>query len=78
MFPSGGTFLQTLLSANAVPPSSIWAIVRSDAQAESLKPLGVNTAQIALTDDAKIKRAVLSNDSEYSVHLISRPITDNT
>ncbi|KAJ0426821.1 hypothetical protein BJY00DRAFT_271035 [Aspergillus carlsbadensis] len=67
----GGTLLRTLLSANLVPPSSIWAIVRSDAQAESLKPLGVNTTQIALTDDVEIKQVILDNSIDIVIHTVS-------
>jgi hypothetical protein len=54
-----------------VPPSSIWAIVRSDAQAESLKPLQVNAVQVALTDEGGIQRAILDNGSTYSFDLFN-------
>lgn len=64
---SGGSVLNSLLSANVIPPLNMWAIVRSDAQAEKLKALGVNTSQVSLADDDKIRRVVIENNSEYSV-----------
>jgi hypothetical protein len=68
-FPSGGTLLRALVSARVVPPSSIWAIVRSDTQAESVEHLQVNAVQVALTNEGGIQRAILDNGSTYSFYL---------
>jgi hypothetical protein len=54
-----------------VPPSSIWAIVRSDTQAESLKHLQVNAVQVALNDESAISQAILDNGSTYSFDLFN-------
>jgi uncharacterized protein YbjT (DUF2867 family) len=65
----GGTLLRALVSARVVPPSSIWAIVRSDTQAESVEHLQVNAVQVALTDEGGIQRAILDNGSTNSFYL---------
>ncbi|KAL4863036.1 hypothetical protein BDV12DRAFT_202464 [Aspergillus spectabilis] len=67
----GGTVLRSLLSANVIPPLNIWAIVRSDAQAESLRPLYVNIAQVSLTDNEAVKALVIDNNIEIVIHTAS-------
>ncbi|KAL2813003.1 hypothetical protein BJX63DRAFT_432291 [Aspergillus granulosus] len=66
----GGSLLRSLLSAN-VPPSSICTIVRSSAQAESLKPLKVKTVQASLTDEDAIRSVVLDNAVDIVIHTVS-------
>ncbi|KAL3462185.1 hypothetical protein BJX64DRAFT_288519 [Aspergillus heterothallicus] len=66
----GGSVLRSLLSAK-VPPSKIWAIVRSDAQADSLEPLGVNVIQAALTEADAVARIVLDNGIDLIIHTVS-------
>ncbi|KAL2783365.1 hypothetical protein BJX66DRAFT_131247 [Aspergillus keveii] len=67
----GGTLLRALVSARVVPPSSIWAIVRSDTQAESVEHLQVNAVQVALTDEGGIQRAILDNGIDIVIHTVS-------
>ncbi|KAL2856491.1 hypothetical protein BJY01DRAFT_203452 [Aspergillus pseudoustus] len=66
----GGSVLRSLFAAN-IQPASIWAIVRSEAQADSLRPLQVNTVQAGLTDEDAVKKVVLNNSIDIVIHTVS-------
>ncbi|KAF9871464.1 hypothetical protein CkaCkLH20_11111 [Colletotrichum karsti] len=67
----GGTVLNSLLSSGVLPTANIRGAVRSDAQADELRNLGIQAVKITLTDHDAVARAVLDNHIDIVLHTAS-------
>ncbi|KAI1127903.1 hypothetical protein F5Y10DRAFT_241680 [Nemania abortiva] len=68
----GGSVVATLLSGSAhFPAKNLFAAVRTEEQAQSLQPLGINVLQLNLQDEQEVAKAVLQNEIDIVIHTAS-------
>lgn len=67
----GGTLLARLASANLPAYSKLFALVRTDAQAEAVKKYSAEPLKIDLSSDEAVREAVLKNNITVVFYLIN-------
>ncbi|KAI0974490.1 hypothetical protein F4678DRAFT_422893 [Xylaria arbuscula] len=68
----GGSVIAALLSENAYfPAKNLFAAVRTEEQAQSLQPLGVNVLRLNLQNEQEVTEAVLQHEIDIVVHTAS-------
>ncbi|KAI1312330.1 hypothetical protein F5Y03DRAFT_339868 [Xylaria venustula] len=68
----GGSVVAALLSENAYfPANNLFAAVRTEEQAQSLEPLGVNVLRLDLQNEKEVTEAVLQHEIDIVVHTAS-------
>ncbi|KAI1750975.1 hypothetical protein F4782DRAFT_230048 [Xylaria castorea] len=68
----GGSVIAALLSANAhLPTKNVFAAVRTEEQAQSLRSAGINVLRLDLQDEKEVAEAVVRNEIDIVVHTAS-------
>lgn len=57
----GGTLLVRLPAANIIPPENVFALVRNDSQADSVKQYGATPLKFDISDEAAVRDAIVTN-----------------
>ncbi|KAI0879412.1 hypothetical protein GGS24DRAFT_439370 [Hypoxylon argillaceum] len=68
----GGSVVAAILTGNTgFPAKNLFAAVRTEEQAQSLQPLGINVLKLNLQDEQAVAEAILQNKIDIVIHTAS-------